>query len=160
MAISLAAAVMIVHKMERLASPFLIERGSLSKERAGFTLIELMVVLIIVSILAGLAIPNFSRTRERALDKEAQTALRLIQAAERVYMSKFGTYLGSLANVSTINSNLQLDLTSQSWSFAVGAATQATFTADATRNNTNGRTWRINQDTAADPACVSPCPYP
>src|SRR3989338_3107545 len=87
----------------------------------GWTLIEFLVVLIIIAILAGLVIPNFSRTRERALDKEAQTALRLIQAAERVYLSKFGKYYPDTppANLTQINQKLQLELSSSSWDFSI-----------------------------------------
>lgn len=156
MAIFLAVAAMIVHKMERLAPPFLMERGPLSKEMAGFTLIELMVVLIIVSILAGLAIPNFSRTRERALDKEAQTAQRLIQAAERVYLSKFGKYYPDTppANLTQINQNLQLELSSSSWDFNITAASSATFTAEARRNTGAVRTWSITENTSLGPTCA------
>ena len=117
----------------------------------GFTLIELLVVFIIISILAGLAIPNFTRTRERAFDKEAQTALRLIQAAERVYLSKYGTYKACL-DTTAINTDLRLDLASTSWSFSVSPAGQSTFTASAVRTG-NTRTWGIAEDTAQEPTC-------
>lgn len=123
----------------------------------GFTLIEFLVVLIIIGILAGLAIPNFSRTRERALDREAQTALRLIQAAQRVYLSKYGTYWPA-ASVADINTNLKLDLASISWDFTVPSATPTTFTGDAPRTD-GTRTWSITQDTSVMPTCAgASCP--
>lgn len=129
----------------------------MQEDRKGFTLIELLVVLIIVGILAGLAIPNFTRTRERALDKEAQIAIRLIQAAERVYLPKYGTYL-SAADTAEINTNLQLDLTSSSWNFSVPSAGTTTFTASASRTDSS-RTWSITQDTSAAPVCSgASCP--
>lgn len=123
----------------------------------GWTLIESLVVLIIIGILVGLAIPNFTRTRERALDKEAQTALRLIQAAERVYLSKYGTYWPA-PTLADINTNLKLDLASSSWNFTVSSASQTTFTGSAPRTDSS-RTWSITQDTSAAPVCSgSSCP--
>ena len=122
----------------------------------GFTLIELLVVFIIISILAGLAIPNFTRTRERAFDKEAQIALRLIQAAERVYSSKYGTYRASV-DTTTTNTNLQLDLASTAWNFSVPAASSTSFTGNATRTD-NSRSWIISEDTTIEPTCSGTCP--
>lgn len=123
----------------------------------GWTLIEFLVVLIIIGILAGLAIPNFTRTRERALDKEAQTALRLIQAAERVYQSKYDTYWPA-PTLADINTNLKLDLASSSWNFTVPSATVTVFTANATRTDSS-RGWSITQDTSVAPVCSgASCP--
>jgi len=123
----------------------------------GWTLIEFLVVLIIIAILAGLAIPNFTRTRERALDREAQTALRLIQAAERVYLSKYATYWPA-PTLADINTNLKLDLASGSWNFSAPTANASAFNANAARTDSS-RTWSINQNTSAAPVCSGPsCP--
>ncbi len=124
----------------------------------GFTLNELLVVLIIIGVLVALAMPNFTKTRERALDKEAQTSLRLIQAAEKIYRVKVNTYYpnGGSATQADINTNLTLDLTSQSWLYGISAAGITTFTANATRINPLpngwGRNWTITA--ATDPGCT------
>ena len=47
--------------------------------KAGFTLVELMVVAIIVAILAAVAIPLMSGNRTRAMATEAETALGTIR---------------------------------------------------------------------------------
>lgn len=52
----------------------------------GFTLIELMVVVLIIAILIAIAIPTFLGARSRAQDKSAQSSLRnSLTAAKTVY---------------------------------------------------------------------------
>src|ERR1700686_2243831 len=51
----------------------------------GFTLIELMVVVLIIAILLAIAIPTFLGVRTRAQDSAAQTALRNVLTAEKAY---------------------------------------------------------------------------
>ena len=50
-------------------------RGRGTDER-GFTLIELMVVVLIIAILIAIAIPTFLGAKERAQDKASQSSLR------------------------------------------------------------------------------------
>ncbi len=50
--------------------------------QTGFTLIELMVVVVIVGILAAIGIPNFLRHRARAMQAEARTNLADIFVTE------------------------------------------------------------------------------
>src|SRR3990172_2387732 len=46
------------------------------REDEGFTLIELMVVVLIIAILIAIAIPTFLGARKRAQDRAAQSSLR------------------------------------------------------------------------------------
>src|SRR5438093_5785176 len=55
----------------------------LQKEDRGFTLIELMVVVLIIAILIAIAIPTFLGARKRAQDKQAQSNLRNALTAEK-----------------------------------------------------------------------------
>ncbi len=53
----------------------------------GFTLIELMVVVLIIAILIAIAIPTFLGARERAQDRAAQSDLRnALTAAKTLYV--------------------------------------------------------------------------
>ena len=51
-------------------------RRRLSKDENGFTLIELMVVVLIIAILIAIAIPTFLGAQDRARDRGAQSDLR------------------------------------------------------------------------------------
>lgn len=122
-----------------------------------FTLLELLVVLIIVGILAGLAIPNYTKTSERAKNREAQTALSLIQAAERIYRLRNSAYYGPTAVLIDINNNLKLSLSSQAWTYSISSAGANTFTASARRSPTGtpwDRRWDIDQDDNDPTTCV------
>jgi type IV pilus assembly protein PilA len=55
-------------------------------DEEGFTLIELMVVVLIIAILIAIAIPTFLGARSRAQEKAAQSSLRNgLTAAKTVY---------------------------------------------------------------------------
>jgi prepilin-type N-terminal cleavage/methylation domain-containing protein len=56
------------------------------KSVAGFTLIELMVVVAIVGVLAAVAIPTFMRNARKAKTSEAVVHIRKIYGASRTYI--------------------------------------------------------------------------
>lgn len=62
------------------------------KNKAGFTLVELMVVAIIVAILAAVAIPLMMGNKDRAMATEAQAGLGTLRTAMQVYKAEHGGY--------------------------------------------------------------------
>ena len=58
----------------------------------GFTLIELMVVVLIIAILIAIAIPTFLGARERAQDSAAKSDLRNALAAAKVHYTDTEDY--------------------------------------------------------------------
>src|SRR5437867_3976994 len=59
------------------------------REEKGFTLIELMVVVLIIAILIAIAIPTFLGARKRAQDRAAQSSLRnTVTAAKAIFTDK------------------------------------------------------------------------
>jgi type IV pilus assembly protein PilA len=77
----------------------------IARER-GFTLIELMVVVLIIAILIAIAIPTFLGARSRAQDRAAQSDLRNALTAEKTVFTDAQTYDASGANMKVIEPSL------------------------------------------------------
>jgi type IV pilus assembly protein PilA len=89
----------------------------------GFTLIELMVVVLIIAILIAIAIPTFLGARQRAQDRAAQSDLRNGLTAEKTYYTDAQVYLDSqtAANQATLK-GVESALV---WSDSASTATRA-----------------------------------
>jgi len=64
----------------------------MSKRQGGFSLIELMIVVMILAILATIAVASFSRMSRRVHASEAYRVLGTIQAQQESYKSEFGQF--------------------------------------------------------------------
>ena len=60
----------------------------------GFTMIELLVVIIIIGILLAIAVPSYIGFRERAANNEMKANLRAALPAAQAYYDDNGTYVG------------------------------------------------------------------
>jgi type IV pilus assembly protein PilA len=69
----------------------------ISRNRKGFTLIELMIVVAIIGILAAIAIPNFLRFQAKSKQSEAKELLSTVYTAETAYFAEQNVY-GTLSN--------------------------------------------------------------
>lgn len=65
--------------------------GSL-KRQAGFTLVELMVVVAIIGLLSAVAIPNFKKYQAKAKVSEAKLQLSAAYTAQQAFFSDFNMY--------------------------------------------------------------------
>lgn len=64
------------------------------RREEGFTIIELLVVVVILGVLLGIALPTFLGARTRAQDKAAQSSLRTGLAVVKVCLTDTGDYAG------------------------------------------------------------------
>ena len=104
-------------------------------KRKGFTLVEVLIVVIIIGILAAIGIPQFAASIEKAKGGEARSGLGNIQTGEKVYWAENERY-------TTDTTLLDISLAPKYWTFSIATAA-STYLATATRTGggtTSGQT--------------------
>jgi prepilin-type N-terminal cleavage/methylation domain-containing protein len=63
-----------------------------TNNRKGFSLIELLIVVVIIGILAAIAIPKFANTKEKAYIAQMKSDLKNLASAQESYFADKNTY--------------------------------------------------------------------
>jgi type IV pilus assembly protein PilA len=124
----------------------------INHNQKGFTLIELMIVVVIIGILAALAIPRFMQATTKSKQSEAKQLLKQIYTMQRAYRQEFDTYACNGLSGSAAAPNALATIGVQFQSSArytyVMVAGQNTFTCTATANLDDDGTndvWTVDQ---------------
>ena len=80
------------------------------KKDAGFSLIELMVVLAILAILIAIGVPSFQGYRNRAHDTDAQSDLRTTMLNEGVYHLDNGAFTATTAALEALENTIRYNV--------------------------------------------------
>jgi len=108
-----------------------------TKKDKGFTLIELMIVVVIIGILAALAIPRFMRATTKSKQSEAKQVLKQIYTMQHAYRQEYDAYWGNGITAAaqanpTAFGRIGVDImTTARYTYSLVAAAN-TFTATAT----------------------------
>lgn len=132
--------------------------------KKGFTLVELLMVVIIIGILVTLAVPNYYRSVERAKGGKAKAACDAIRKAELQYRAFYDDYVavsGSMTELETFDlpDDLVQDADDGDWTYAVtvaGDGSTMTITATRTAGPFTGSSFTMNQDGDFDTTLTIP----
>jgi len=128
----------------------------MQKSQNAFSLIELMIVVVVLGIIAGYGIPNFSKSQSRVDERDGEYNLGTIASAMEMYKVRNNDMypLGSdLDNVGEINTTLYLGIIGQNMAYScTGNGSIYTCTA-----NPNDYTWNIEVSNTdlGDPVCAT-----
>ena len=92
-----------------------------TNNRKGFSLIELLIVVVIIGILAAIAIPKFANTKEKAYIAQMKSDLKNLASAQESFFADKNTY-ASLA---------EIQAAPYSWTVSGGAQVTPTVTGAA-----------------------------
>ena len=139
-------------RLLRIARDALAKRAGAAEEEgaeAGFTLIELMVVLLIMAILLAIAIPTFLGVKGGAQDRAAQSNLSNALISSKSIYATAGTYPANItATLATQEPELSflapagVPANNNQVSLAVSASGNSLFLVDVSASN-NGTCWGL-----------------
>jgi type IV pilus assembly protein PilE len=115
--------------------------------KRGFTLIELIVVVIILSILVSLAMPQYTMTVERSRSAEARRVLGTIREAELAYYLEYEAYSASFTNL-RLGGIPSACNTSFYFSYSAGATSTGTRCTAGGKAPNSGTAYTISLTTA------------
>ncbi len=98
------------------------------KKKKGFTIVEMLIVVIIIGILAAIAIPQFTKSIEKARASEAYRGLGQLRGAQALYYAANETYAGDI-------DRLVADYREKYWTFSVDEASDEGYVLRATRKD-------------------------
>lgn len=81
--------------------------AKLNKNRGGFTLVEIMIVVAIIALLAAIAVPNFLRARKRSQASRVLQDMRMIDSAIDQYAIETNKSTGNTVNWTDIKAYLK-----------------------------------------------------
>ena len=101
----------------------------MNRDTSGFTLLELLIVMVIMGILVLISIPRFTGARDKAYRAQMQTDLRTLVTAEEAYYDDNQTYTTQV-NLLDYNKNPNVTIN-------VLEANGSGYSAEATHLNTS-----------------------
>ncbi len=122
----------------------------------GFTMMELIMVVVVIGMISLFAVPRYNRTVSKAFARTGGDNLMIIYAGQKLKGS--GNYV-ACANTAAINTNLNLSILENGFTYSCVSGVPTAFTCEAAR--TDGTfTLRVTQASASVCCAAGTCPAP
>ena len=123
------------------------------KRAKGFTLVELVIVIVIVGILSIVAVPIYRGYTRKAMASEGKALLGTIQTSQKVYYAEYAQFYKN-TSTTALNTVLDIDARPNKYftSFKIDNGTTAGFTASTSGSGTASGislTIQVNKNGAA-----------
>lgn len=102
------------------------------RQQSGFTLTELLVVIVIVGILAGLVIPRYRNVTTRAKATEAKLMLKEVYNLQKAYYLENDTWASTLPEIGFEQETLKTEGGGARYKIQLAEVTEDGFKATAT----------------------------
>ena len=110
-------------------------KESNAMKKSGFTLLELIIVIIVIGILASMAMPQFMRVTERGRIAKALAVLNMYRKAEGMYFAYNSEYTAVDANLATQVPEILSTAGDSDWSYVITSGSSDVFSVEATRSS-------------------------
>ncbi len=125
-----------------------------------FTLTELIITVVIITVLATFAVPNYQKSVRKGYERRAILNLKMIHGANEIYNARAGYYVVGVAlDLAGINTALGIDIVDGDMTYSYTC--DIGYVATAAYPGANKFTVGINQNpiTGANPYCFEgSCP--
>lgn len=117
---------------------------------------ELMVVVVVIGIVAAFGIPDYQRSVNTSIAKDAVSNLKVIAAAQQLYLTRNSSYHPSAgtANVASLNQSLHINILEQQ-----GVVYTCTGGVCSAARASSGWTYSITMPATLPVCSAGTCPY-